>query len=83
MQKRFPTNHGVIVADRLSRDVISSTSFPPRNPGQPSLLKEDGYRKEMTGVLQKPFGFQFVSGNQVDVLVNGPASFAKRKELIE
>ena len=83
MQKKIPYEAWSHVADRLSRDVISSTSFPPRNYGQPSLLKEDGYRKEMAGVLQKPFGFQFVSGNQVEVLVNGPASFAKRKDLIE
>jgi cardiolipin synthase len=83
MRKEIPYESWVHVADRLSRDVTSNTSFPPRNYGQPSLLKEDGYRKEMTGVLQKPFRFQFASGNQVHVLVNGPTSFAKRKELIE
>jgi cardiolipin synthase len=83
MQKKIPYESWNHVADRLSRDIIDNTSFPPQNHGQPSLLKEDGYRKEMTGVLQKPFGFQFVPGNQADVLVNGPASFAKRKELIE
>jgi len=83
MQKEIPYESWSHIADRLSRDVISHTSFPPRNQGEPSLLKEDGYRKEMTDLLEQPFRFQFVSGNQVDVLVNGPASFAKRRALIE
>src|ERR1700738_3059776 len=46
MQKKIPYESWSHVADRVSRDVISNTSFPPRNYGQPSLLKEEGYRKE-------------------------------------
>src|SRR5258708_30515218 len=75
MQKKIPYESWSHVADRLSQDVIAKTSFPPRNYGQPSLLEEDGYRKEMTGVLQKPVGFQFVSGNQVSLLADAPAFF--------
>ncbi len=37
----------------------------------------------MAALLSKPFGFQWSAGNQVDILVNGPASFTKRKELID
>jgi cardiolipin synthase len=37
----------------------------------------------MSALLSKPFGFQWTAGNQVDILLNGPPSFAKRKELIE
>jgi cardiolipin synthase len=83
MKTKIPYETWDQIAARFTKDVISSTAFPPRNPGQPSLMKEDGYRNEMAAILAKPFGFQWSAGNQVDILVNGPASFAKRKELID
>ncbi len=83
MQKKLPYETWAQISARLSRDVVAHTAFLPRTPDQPSLLYETGYRKEMADALQKPFGFQFVPGNQVEVLVNGPASFARRKEMIE
>jgi len=83
MKKKMPYETWDQINARFTKDVVNNTAFPPRNQGQPSLIKEDGYRNEMAGLLSKPFGFQWSAGNQVDILVNGPASFAKRKELID
>jgi cardiolipin synthase len=83
MKKKIPYETWDEISARLTKDVINSTAFPPRNQGQPSLLKEDDYRNEMAALLSKPFGFQWSAGTQVDILVNGLASFAKRKELID
>jgi cardiolipin synthase len=83
MKKKIPYETWDQVTARFTKDVIGNTAFPPRPQGQPSLLKEDGYRNEMTALLAKPFAFQWSAGNHVDILVNGRASFAKRKELID
>ena len=83
MKNKIPYETWDQVTARFTKDVISNTAFPPRDHGQPSLIKEDAYRNEMTALLSKPFGFQWSAGNQVDILVNGPASFKKRKELID
>jgi len=83
MKKKIPYETWDQINERFTKDVINNTAFPPRNQGQPSLLKEDAYRNEIAALLAKPFGFQWTAGNQVNILVNGPASFAKRKELID
>ena len=83
MKNKIPYETWDQISARFAKDVIGNTAFPPRMHGQPSLLNEDGYRKEMAALLSKPFGFQWSAGNQVELLVNGRASFAKRKELIE
>lgn len=83
MKKKIPYETWDQINARFTKDIIDSTAFPARDHGQPSLMKEDGYRNEMAALLSKPFGFQWSAGNQVDILLNGPASFAKRKELIE
>ena len=83
MKKKIPYETWDQITARFTKDVISNTAFPPRDHGQPSLIKEDAYRNEMAALLAKPFAFQWTAGNQVDTLVNGPASFAKRKELID
>lgn len=83
MKRRIPYETWDQIAARFSRDVINNTVFPPHSQSQASLLKEDSYRDEMATLLSKPFGFQWTTGNQVEILLNGRASFAKRKELIE
>jgi cardiolipin synthase len=83
MKTKIPYETWDQITARFTKDIINNTAFPPRNQGQPSLLKEDGYRNEMAALLSKPFGFQWSAGNQVDILLNGPASFTKRKELID
>jgi len=83
MKNKTPYETWDHINARFTKDVTESTAFPPRTHGQPSLLEEDGYRNEMAALLSKPFGFQWTAGNQVDIFVNGPASFAKRKELID
>ncbi len=83
MKNKIPYETWDQIAARFTKDIISNTAFPPRNHGQPSLMNEDGYRNEMAALLAKPFGFQWAAGNQVDILLNGPASFTKRKELID
>ncbi len=83
MKNKIPYESWDQINARFGNDIINRTAFPPRNHGQPSLMNEDGYRNEMAALLAKPFGFQWTPGNQVEILVNGPASFAKRKQLIE
>jgi cardiolipin synthase len=83
MKRKIPYETWDQISARFTKDIINNTAFPPRNHGQPSLIKEDRYRNEMAALLSKPFGFQWSPGNQVDVLLNGRASFTKRKELID
>lgn len=83
MKNKIPYETWDQITARFAKDVINNTAFPPRDHGQPSLMNEDGYRNEMAALLSKPFGFQWTAGNQVEILVNGRASFTKRKELID
>jgi len=83
MKTKIPYETWDQIAARFAKDIINNTAFPSRIHGQPSLLKEDGYRNEMAALLSKPFGFQWTAGNEVAILLNGLASFARRKELIE
>jgi cardiolipin synthase A/B len=83
MKKKIPYETWDQITARFTKDVINDTAFPPRNHDQPSLINEDAYRNEITALLSKPFAFQWTAGNLVDPLVNGRASFKKRKELID
>ena len=69
------------ILGRLLNKVVTPSLFPPREAGQPSLLGDEGYRREM-GALFAP-NVEFTAGNKVELLVNGCAAFAKREELIE
>lgn len=58
--------------------LVKAGSFAPRRRGEASLLNENGFLAELAGVQGTPFSY----GNRVEPLINGPASFARRAELI-
>ncbi|MBI4655719.1 MAG: phosphatidylserine/phosphatidylglycerophosphate/cardiolipin synthase family protein [Elusimicrobia bacterium] len=59
--------------------IINSSKFSARPAGQPSLLSERGFISE----LEKISGAEFRNGNTVKYLVDGPASFAERENIIK
>lgn len=58
---------------------VRSTQAPPRVAGGLSLLTDKTFLAE----LEQLQGAKFVDGNEVKVLVNGPASFAERDRMID
>ncbi len=59
--------------------LVRNSKIPPRGPGEMSAFTEPEFLKEMESLQNAPF----VSGNKITPLINGPASFAKRDELID
>ncbi len=75
---------GVVYKDwqTLSKEHLSAirqTSTAPRVPGGLSALTEPAFVKELEALQQAPFR----AGNAVEVYTDGPASFAKRDEMIQ
>ena len=66
-----------LAAENLS--AVRKTQVPPRGPGQPSCFTDPGFVAEMEALQ----GAKFVAGNRVTALIDGPASFAVREQLIE
>jgi cardiolipin synthase A/B len=83
MKRRLPYEQWDQIRERFAKDVVGTSAFSPRHRGEPSLLMERNYRREMAALISKPFGFDWANGNDVHLLVDGPASFRKRRELIE
>ncbi|OGR97430.1 MAG: hypothetical protein A2016_09965 [Elusimicrobia bacterium GWF2_62_30] len=68
--------------DQISESImaaVAKTQYPPRQAGQPSLLAEEGFLRE----LEEVSGAKFTSGNTAGFLVDGPASFAVKDRLIK
>ncbi len=79
-----PGSTGVVYKswDELSAEhlaAVRDTSVPAAGPGHPSAFTKKAFLKEM----EELSGAKFSSRNRVTPLINGPASFAARKELIE
>lgn len=66
-----------LAADNLA--AVRRTQVPPRGPGQLSCFTEPAFINE----LEQLQGAKFQPGNRVTALIDGPASFAKRSQLID
>ena len=60
-------------------NMVKTSSFAPRGPGQNPLFLEPGFISE----FEKVTGSDFSGANSVELLINGPASFAMRERLIK
>lgn len=79
-----PDTKGVIYKDweQLSAEhlnAIRSTQAPPRIKGSPSNFANNIFIKE----LEELQGAKFRSGNAVKALIDGPASFKERDQMLE
>ena len=77
----FPWTIAAPSFDEISKNAIAmvkNSGFKPRKVGQTSLLKEEGFIKE----LETLTGAKFTEGNTVKFLIDGKASFAIRDKLI-
>ncbi|MBT9582887.1 phosphatidylserine/phosphatidylglycerophosphate/cardiolipin synthase family protein [bacterium] len=66
-----------LAAENLSK--VRNSQIPPRGPGQLSAFTEAAFVSEMEALQ----GAKFQSGNRITPLIDGPASFARRNQLIE
>lgn len=79
-----PQTAGVVYKDwaKLSQEhlaLIHDSQVAPAGPGSPSALKNPTFVAE----LEQLMGAKFSNNNEVVPLIDGPASFAARKKLIE
>ncbi|MCK5357519.1 MAG: phosphatidylserine/phosphatidylglycerophosphate/cardiolipin synthase family protein [Elusimicrobiales bacterium] len=58
---------------------VKNSNFPSRKAGQPSLLKNEGFLKEMESLS----GAKFTDGNTSEFLIDGKASFGMKDKLIK
>lgn len=58
---------------------VRQTQVPPRGPGQLSCFTEPAFVAE----LEQLQGAKFQTGNRITPLIDGPASFARRNQLID
>lgn len=66
-----------LAAQNLAK--VRNSQVAPRGPGELSCFTEPAFVAEMESLQ----GAKFQAGNRITPLIDGPASFAKRNELIE
>jgi len=66
-----------LAAENLAK--VRNSQIPARGPGQLSCFTEPTFVSEMESLQ----GAKFTTGNRITPLIDGPASFAKRNELID
>ena len=78
----LPWREGAPSFEESSRKAIArvkNSNFPSRKAGQPSLLKNEGFLKEMESLS----GAKFTDGNTSEFLIDGKASFGMKDKLIK
>ncbi|MEA3306504.1 MAG: phosphatidylserine/phosphatidylglycerophosphate/cardiolipin synthase family protein [Elusimicrobiota bacterium] len=78
----LPWREGVPSFEESSKEVLSmvkKSRFAPRKLGQSSLLRNEGFLKEMESLS----GAKFTNGNTTKFLINGPESFGMKDSLIK
>jgi cardiolipin synthase len=67
--------------DEISRGAeaaVRASAYAPRAAGQESLLRDEGFVRELEAVS----GTKFIAGNAAEPLIDGPAAFAVKDRLI-